>query len=108
MGNNFTQEDRQKLNILVNVLENGGVPVHYYNIGGYADDAVCIEKDDELWLSYIGSKGEKSLLESFVHFENVGLSAINRLAYTDEQLLNMHNDFIARLQVLENSDEMGE
>lgn len=45
-------------------LKNINVPSEYYSLG-YAEEAICIEKDNEEWIVYTGERGSKLRIKRF-------------------------------------------
>ena len=47
-------------------LRKTDIPSFYYSVG-YAEEAICIEKDDEGWIVYTGERGSKFRIKRFVN-----------------------------------------
>ena len=45
-------------------LRKTDIPSYYYSLG-YAEEAICIEKDNEEWIVYIGERGSKFSTKRF-------------------------------------------
>lgn len=77
-------EDRC-LNLLKVVLKRCNIPTEYYNIGGYAEEAICIEKENNEWLLYLGERGSKKFQKKNQDIYLICIDAISELASSDEQ-----------------------
>lgn len=45
-------------------LRKTDIPLYYYSVG-YAEEAICIEKDKGEWIVYIGERGSKFSVKRF-------------------------------------------
>lgn len=54
-----------KIDELKQKLQARNVPVGYYSLHGYADDALCIEHLASEWIVYDGERGKKRRVKTF-------------------------------------------
>ena len=57
---------REDINIkkVMKFLEKLNIPTYEYSLG-YAEEALCIEKDEDYWITYIGERGNKFHIKKF-------------------------------------------
>lgn len=53
------------LHLLRQILVKHKIPINYYSLGSYSDDAFCVEKIDGNWICYIGSRGCRCNIQKF-------------------------------------------
>ena len=73
------------LSVLNYTLSNCSVNECYYEINGYADDRVCLEKDGEKWIVYIGDRGRKSDITTFNNLRDACIFLLKSISTSVDQ-----------------------
>lgn len=81
-------DDRKRcIDALRSVLKKENISEYRYSIGGYSEEAVCIEQDGPLWIVYDGERGRKCNLSSFNRLVD-GCAEILRRIFVNEDKYN--------------------
>lgn len=62
---------------LMNFLEKLNIPHYEYSVG-YAEDAICIEKEEDNWIVYDGERGNKFQLKRFNNEQEACIEFLTR------------------------------
>lgn len=76
--------DKEVLRILSSVLKENDISDNWFSLGGYQEEAVCLEKNNANWIVYDGERGNQNHLESINNIEDACLVLISRLSESDE------------------------
>ena len=74
----------KKKQLLIKALKKGHIDEACYSLDGYKEEAVCIEKQKNVWLVYDGERGQQHNLEQYRDFEVAGYRLISRLSDSSE------------------------
>ena len=77
--------NKQILDYLEKVLEDNGITKYYYNLDGYSDDKICMEKRDGLWLVYFGWRGKSDNINMFPDVLSASKKLIDELSENEEE-----------------------
>ncbi len=80
------------LDKLKSVLETEFPPTEYY-IGGYADDAVCIQAKNNKWIVYTGFRGQMVDVKEYVNLFEACVMVISRLSRSNEERQELADRF---------------
>lgn len=53
------------LGFLKEILQEAGISNLLYSVGGYSDDAVCIQKQNDEWVVYYGIRLDKKQIKTY-------------------------------------------
>lgn len=99
---NITEEDAKTIQSMVKVLDANGIPAEYYHVGGYSEEAVCMEKTDAGWIVYVGERGNRYQLTTHETVDWACICLMDQVAKSDEQYWRMEIEFdLALLQALD-------
>lgn len=80
------EEDRLRcIEILKRALRKFRIPERYVSIGGYAEEAICLEKVESGFMVYGGERGENYNSKIHVDCEEACLDILSRLADSVEE-----------------------
>lgn len=68
-----------------------------YSLDGYAEEAVCMEKEEKEYAVYNGERGNKYNLNRYPEIINAFCDIISRLAESDEEEGKIRHEFIEML-----------
>ena len=80
-----TIKDLFCLRVLKDVLKLAEIPLGYYSINSYSEDAVCIEYLDGDWIVYNGERENKYNISKFNNVVNACRELISRLSDTEKE-----------------------
>lgn len=60
-------------------LINAKIPKEYYNLNGYKEEALCMERSDNIWLVYEGERGNKFNVEEFNNEADACIAFLKRI-----------------------------
>lgn len=80
---------------LVNVLKGFCISEQDYSIGGYAEEAICLEKSGADWIVYGGEKGQRHDIKTHADCKSACLDLIARVAGSDDEEKKLTEFFIA-------------
>lgn len=78
---------------LKDALTLNGIPPYYYSLNGYSEEAICIEKNKDVWNVYLGERGKKNNTKSFTNVNEACLEMIASLTESYEQEKKTKEDF---------------
>lgn len=80
------------------VLKKENVSTYRYSIGGYSEEAVCIEKDKEFWNVYDGERGRKCNLKSFFTAKQGCIEVLKRIFVNRGSFIKACRTFYSELE----------
>lgn len=86
--------DQKTIQTMEYVLKTYGIPAHYYSIGKYADESVCIERTRKGWTVFTGERGNRYDLTTHTNVFAACKQVLSRTAESDEQYEKMSADFV--------------
>ncbi len=89
--------DTRAKEVLKEVLDNEGIPLQYYSLEGYAEEAVCMEKSDDSYIVYIGEKGNKDDVSNHSNISKALLKLISEVTESYAQEEKVIETFIDKL-----------
>ncbi len=78
----------------LNDILSSEFPLGYYSIGGYGDEAVCIEQTDDGWKVYTGFRGQKDNVKIFSNIVEASLAMLDCLSDSDEKSRLLRDRFL--------------
>ncbi len=84
--------------ILRNVLNENGITNNLYSFNGYSEGKVCLEKDKDEWLVYIGERGSKNRIMRFTSQILAAYEIIDLLSDNTELQRRITMNLLARLK----------
>lgn len=85
-------------NVLERVLKTE-FSSNMFSLDGYAEDSVCLNKEDSAWEVYIGTRGNKNELEQYDNIISACLAVIKLLTPCNESLRAGLNDMFANAMI---------
>lgn len=82
---------------LTEVFELNDIP-HFYSLEGYAEEAVCMEKDGKKYIVYDGERGNKYNIKKYRRIGIAFRDIISRVTESDEQEEKVTKDFTNKLK----------
>lgn len=91
----FTMEEIIYLKSFVNTVNHFNVPKHTYHYGSYAEQCICINKNDEnMWEVYIVERGKIHNKKTFGTFFDTCLESLKYGSRTKDEEKEMMTYFI--------------
>ena len=104
----YSTSDIETLKALEDAVSNY-VPFNCYSVLGYAEDAVCIDKEGiDGWKVYLGSRGCENSKNTFDNLIAAGLKFISRLSDSTINEALMKRNFIENLKEGYSFKEIGD
>lgn len=91
-------ENNYLFELLSEVLEEYGVCKIDYCIGGFHDDRVCLEKDENNWIVYIGERGGKQNIKRYQFCIEACCDLLGRISESDEMCYELKKLLIKKLK----------
>lgn len=89
--------DTRAKEVLKQVFDNEGIPGRYYSLEGYAEEAVCIEKNNKNYIVYTGERGNKYNVSKHSDISKSLLNLISKVTQNYEQEERVVEAFINKL-----------
>lgn len=89
--------DARAKEVLKEVFDDEGIPRQYYSLEGYAEEAVCMEKNNDNYIVYIGEKGQKDDISNYSNISKALLRLISEVTESYEQEERVVEAFINEL-----------
>ena len=83
------------------IIRRYGVPNEYFSLGGYSEDSICLEKEQNFWYIYLGERGNKVYIRQYTTLKDACRGLIEYFASGSKYKNNMLNDFDNELKRLE-------
>lgn len=72
------------IEILMKALKEFDIPESFCSIGEYAEEAVCLEKNEPSWMVYEGERGKKYNIKTHINCRDACYDIISRVAQSDD------------------------
>lgn len=89
--------DARAKEVLKEVFDDEGIPRQYYSLEGYAEEAVCMEKNNDNYIVYIGEKGQKDDISNYSNISKALLRLISEVTESYAQEEKVVEAFINKL-----------
>lgn len=80
---------------LKSILLKSGIGESWFFIGGFRDDAVCIEYIEPEWQVYTGFRGKRKDLSSYENFRDAVYVFIKTLCIDEEKSKKIYDEFMS-------------
>lgn len=89
--------DTRAKEVLKQVFDNEGILGRYYSLEGYAEEAVCMEKNNKNYIVYTGERGKKHNVSKHQNISKALLNVISDVAESYAQEERVLEEFINKL-----------
>lgn len=86
------------LQVLIRALEKFHISERSYSLGEYAEETICLVKNDLSWCVYGGEKGLKHDIKIYEDCKNACLDLISRIAESNDDEEKLTDFFIAECE----------
>lgn len=90
--------EKRCIDALRSALKKGNVSTYRYSIGGYSEEAVCIEKDGAHWIVYDGERGRKCNLKNCSSIKSGCIEILKRIFVDKDGFTKARRAFYSELQ----------
>ena len=70
------------------------IPLGYYSFGEFSEEAICIEKENDKWIVYLGERGKKHSITEYTNIIEACMDMIERLAESYDQEKKIKDNFL--------------
>ena len=89
--------DARAKEVLKEVFDNEGIPRQYYSLEGYAEEAICMEKNNKNYIVYNGERGNKYDVSKHSNISKALLKLISKVTESYAQEERVVEAFINKL-----------
>lgn len=91
------EREGREFEILKDILNKSGIPDTWFFVGGYSEDAVCIEKADEGYTVYSAIRGQKKFLSVHMEVKEAVDAFLQKLVRDKAQAQEISEEFARRI-----------